>query len=246
MNLTRFRHRVLYVSLSTNDKAKRQANKITSQRTSASPAPESLLPKTNGIDPNAASPTPPANGPNRYTEIQSRTLALMYIPDTVNDARIRALAEPYGEIVQLRLRPDHQGATIEYKEQASVGKAALGLEGHEIVPGRPISTGTIAELNKQKPEKKIDGKPIGSSKPSAPLQPTAPIRRPNQPGARRGGKGGLGIKRGGVGWSGERAKSDGAGNVADMVMDMNGDGQPAEEKGKARSNADFKAMFLNR
>jgi hypothetical protein len=56
----------------------------------------------------------------------------------------------------------------------------------------------------------------------------------------------LGIKRGGVGWSGERAKSDGAGNVADMVMDMNGDGQPAEEKGKARSNADFKAMFLNR
>ena len=170
----------------------------------------------------------------------------MNIPDTINDARIRALAEPYGEIVQLRLRPDHQGATIEYKEQASVGKAALGLERHEVVPGRPISTGTLGELNKHKPERKIDGKLIESGKPSAPLQPTAPIRRPNQPGARRGGKGGLGMKRGGVGLSGERAKSDGAGKDVNMNMDTNGDVQPAEEKGKARSNADFKAMFLNR
>ena len=244
MNLTQFRNRVLKVEASTNDMAKRQTNKITtstSQRSTASPAPDLLSSKINGDALTAASPTPPTESTNQYHKIQARTLALMNIPDTINDSRVRALAEPYGEIVQLRLRPNHQGATIEYKEEASVGKAALGLEGHKIAPGRPIRTGTLAEMKKQKPEKKVDRIVVGSGEPSAALQPAAPVRRPNQPGARRGGKGGLGTKRGGVGLSGDRAKAG-----KDVDVDMNGDAEAGDGRGKAKCNADFKAMFLNK
>ena len=244
MNLTMFKNRVLNVSLATNDMAKRQANTIitsTSQRSTASPNPDLPSPMTNGNSQDMASSTPPADSATKFDEIQSRTLALMNIPDTVNDARLRALAEPYGELVQLLLRPDHQGAILEYRDVASAGKAALGLEGQEIAPGRTIKTGNVAEMKQLKAEHRIDRVVVGPGKPSAALQPAAPIRRPNQPGARRGGKGGLGVKRGGVGLSGDRANPNG--EDVDGSREMNGD---AEENGKPKSNSEFKAMFLKK
>ena len=244
MNLTMFKNRILNVSMATNDMAKRQMNAIitsTSQRSTASPNPDLPSSITNGNAQDVASPTPPADSLNRVNEIQTRTLALMNIPDTVNDARIRALAEPYGELVQLLLRPDHQGAILEYRDVASAGKAALGLEGQEIAPGRNIKTGNVAEMKQLRAEYRTDRIVVGSGKPSAALQPAAPIRRPNQPGARRVGKGGLGVKRGGVGLSGDRTQphgedSDGSGGMNDN----------AEGKGKAKSNAEFKAMFIKK
>ena len=242
MNLTVFKNRVLNVSMATNDVAKRQANKIitsTSQRSTASPNPDLPSSMTNGNAQDMPSSTPPAD--SKVNEIQSRTLALMNVPDTVNDARIRALAEPYGELVQLLLRPDHQGAILEYRDVASAGKAALGLEGQEIAPGRNIKTGNVAEMKRLKAEHKVDRIVVGSGKPSAALQPGAPIRRPNQPGARRGGKGGLGIKRGGVGLSGDRAKPHG--EDIDGSGEMNGD---AEENSKPKSNSEFRAMFVKK
>ena len=242
MNLTVFKNRILNVSMATNDVAKRQANKIitsTSQRSTASPSPDLPSSMTNGNAQDMPSSTPPAD--SKVNEIQSRTLAIMNIPDTVNDARIRALAEPYGELVQLLLRPDHQGAILEYRDVASAGKAALGLEGQEIAPGRNIKTGNVAEMKQLKAEHKVDRIVVGSGKPSAALQPAAPIRRPNQPGARRGGKGGLGIKRGGLGLSGDRAKPHG--EDIDGGGEMNGD---AEGNGKPKSNSEFKAMFVKR
>ena len=237
-----FRNRILNVSMATNDMAKRQANTIitsTSQRSTASPNPDLPSSITNGDAQDMASRTTPADSLTKVNEIQSRTLALMNIPDTVNDARIRGLAESYGELVQLLLRPDHQGAILEYRDVASAGKAALGLEGQEITPGRKIRTGNVAEMKQLKAEHRIDRIAVGSGKPSAALQPAAPIRRPNQPGARRGGKGGLGLKRSGVGLSGDRAKPHG--------QDIDGRGEvdgDAQEKGKAKSNSDFKAMFI--
>lgn len=191
----------------------------------------------NGDFQGAASPTPPA--PNK-SEIQARTIGLLNIPDTVNDARIRAIAEPYGEIVKISLRPNHQGAILEYKVVSSVGKASLGLEGHEIVPGRYISIGTVGEMMRQKAEKRSDRIVIGSKTSNAALaKSAAPVRRPAQPQARRGGKGRLGIKKGGVGLSGDRATKDGQGKE----MEVNGSAAGAEE-GKSKSNADFKAMML--
>lgn len=245
MNLTHLGNRILNVSISTNDMSIRKQNRIvtstsTSQRGTASPAPH-----INGDTHSAASPTPSTNsaGQSKFSEIQSRTLALLNIPDTVNDARIRALTEPYGELVKVSLRPNHQGAIIEYKHEASVGKASLALEGHEIAPERKIRVGTVNELNQQKAEYRSDRIPVGTAAKTtnAQLQGPAPIRRPGQPGARREGKGGLGLKRGGVGLSGSRATNDSEGKEAEM----NGMGE-GEEKGKAKSNADFKAMFLKK
>ena len=245
MNLTMLKNRVLNVSISTNDKSKRMQNRIITSTTPSQRGTTSPAPHSNGATNTVASPTPPNNstGQSKFAEIQSRTLALLNIPDTVNDARIRALTEPYGELVRVSLRPNHQGAIIEYKNEPSVGKASLALEGHEIAPGRKIRIGTVNELNQQKAEYHSDRTPVGApaKTTNAQLQGPTPIRRPGQPGTRRGGKGGLGVKRGGVGLSGSRAMNDGEGKEAEI----NGTGE-GEEKGKAKSNADFKAMFLKK
>ena len=245
MNLTKLGNRILNVSISTNDMSKRKQNQIITSTSVSKRDTNSPSPYTNGNTRSVASPTPPTNsvGQSKFAEIQSRTLALFNIPDTVNDARIRALTEPYGELVKVSLRPNHQGAIIEYKKESSVGKASLALEGHEIAPERRIRIGTVSELNQQKAEYHSDRIKVGAAAKttSAQLQGPAPIRRPGQPGTRRGGKGGLGIKRGGVGLSGSRATNDGESKDAEMNGTEEGEG-----KGKAKSNADFKAMLLQK
>ena len=118
----------------------------------------------------------------------------MNIPDTVNDTRVRALTEPYGRLVKIVLRPDHQGAIVEYLDASDAGKASLGLEGYEIVPGRSIRVGTVPEMLKQSADKHTDkilvGKQKRESDKPAPsnLMSSVPIRRPGQ-GGRRGGCG---------------------------------------------------------
>ncbi|KAL9131371.1 MAG: hypothetical protein Q9217_000698 [Psora testacea] len=214
MNLVNWDGRVLNVVLSTNDTAKRQASIITSNSrcTSASPAPNPLA--INGNAHSAASPTPSAS--NQKEEIQSRTIALFNIPDTVNDARIRALVQPYGEIVRVVLRPHHQGAIIEFKEQASVGKASLELVGREITPGRQIGVGSVKEMKQLKAEKRYDKIGSGPKKADAKFLAHTAVRRPGQTAGRRGGKGGLGAKRGGVSLSGDRPTRDGEGKEVEV------------------------------
>lgn len=244
MNLQKLKNRLLKVSFSIVNPAKRQAETIGTSvpRSSNSPSPD--LPSANGAAKNSKSHALSTAVEQRalVADIKSRTIALLNVPDTVNDTRIRALAEPYGVPIKVILRPDHQGAIVEYKEVSSAGKAALGLDKHEIAPGRFLSIGTMEELMNLKAEVKKDRIGFGGlSDKSAALNRfnvTAPIKRPNQPGARRGGKGGLGLKGAGVGLSGSRASTDGAGKElksADLADD---------HQGKAKSNADFKAMFL--
>src|SRR6185437_3180380 len=91
----------------------------------------------------SASPSAEVNGDGSNVvetsgERGNRTLGLMNIPDTVNDARIRALVEPFGQLIKIVLRPDHQGAIVEFADVNDAGKASLALEGKEIVPGRPL------------------------------------------------------------------------------------------------------------
>lgn len=248
MNLTQFKNRILNVSISTNDKSKREANRIitsTSHQSTASPTPGLANHNANGDRRNAGPPTTTNVGQSKYAEIQSRTIYLLNIPDTVNEARVRALAEPYGDLVKLSLQPNHQGARLEYKDVASAGKASLGLEGQEIVPGRRIAVGTEDDMKQQKSEYRSDKIVTGAARrEAAKLQGPAPVRRPNQPGARRGGKAGLGFKRGGVSSSGERTTTDGEEHGAEV---HGGKDKPAPEvKPKAKSNAEFKAMFLKK
>ena len=258
MNLTKFKTRLLNVALSTTNPAKRQATTVVAlaSRSAASPSPSDLQENGNNNDGNVTSARRASSDGDVKTsaqEIKSRTLALLNIPDTVNDARIRAIAEPYGPLVKVVLRPDHQGAIVEFKDVKDAGKAGLGLEGLEIASGRKIGVGSVSEMLAQKAEWRTDRIGVTSKKEkdkignAATLPPTAPVRRPNQPGARRGGRGGLGFKRGGVGLSGSRGTQDGAGAAAGNGR-ISGDGDDVGNAGgqeaKAKSNADFKAMFL--
>lgn len=234
MNLKQFKSRELYVSISTNDITKRQANpaKKSMLRSTVSPSPGP--PSTNGEMDHAASPSLSIRDESKPSnpDIQARTIALLNVPDTVNDARIRALAENYGAIVKVVLRPDHQGAVIEYRDIASAGKAALGIDGHEITSGRKLGVGNVKEMLQQPEEKKIDRLYANGSKKkdsaAITLQSGTPIRRPVQPSGRRGGKLGLGAKREG-------------GSQPAKGPEINGS---TDEK--VKSNDDFRAMFLKR
>ena len=236
LNMTSWNGRIINVAESTNDAAKRQASTLTakSQRTTASPAPQQAL--TNGEAHSSASPTPPAS--SKREDIQSRTLALLNVPDTVNDARIRALVEPYGELVRVVLRPDHQGAIVEYKDQPSVGKASLALEGHAIAADRALRIGTVEDMKQLKAEKRYD-KIVSVPKKSSTQLPTPTlVRRPGVSAGRKGGKVGLGAKR----ESKANAPKDGRITGADSTEKDEEQGQSA----KPKTNADFKAMMLNK
>lgn len=196
MNGHSFLSRELHVEISSKGGGKRQATTIISRVERA----DSPAAGTNGTtgSPSAMSTTS-SNPDPPLGDRQARTIALMNIPDTVNDSRIRAVAEKYGDLVKIVLRPDHQGAIIEYTAPSSAGKASLGLEGYEIAPGRNLRVGPVPEMLKQKAEMKTDKIQVGKVKKDHPLpsqaslQPTGPIRRPGQQAGRRGG---LGQKRG--------------------------------------------------
>lgn len=169
MNLTKFKSRIINVSLSTANPTKRQETTIINRDTeSKSTSLPNDAEQSNGRQqsPNPDVPSSSdysSNHPTKAT-IQSKTLALLNIPDTVNSARIRSIMEPYGPLVKIILRPDHQGAIIEYAQTQDAGKAALGIEGYEIVPGRTIRVGTVKELLEMKEEVKKEKGVFGSGK----------------------------------------------------------------------------------
>jgi hypothetical protein len=122
-----------------------------------------------------------------WREIRQRTIAIMNVPDTINDARIRVLAEKYGSVVKLVLRPDHAGATIEFADASAAGRAALGLEGLAIVPNHKLRVGSVKDLLKDKSEQQT------ADAPKAPknwITPPPTVRRPVLGGGgKRGGMG---------------------------------------------------------
>ena len=227
MNMTKLKSRILNVALSASKNTKRQATSIIKPRQSDSPSASSPQPDAAhaAVDDEATdavmTDAPPNQTRPSKESLQARTVALMHVPDTVNDARIRALMEPYGTLTKIVLRPDHQGAIVEFAHTKDAGRAALGVEGKEIVPGRTLVVGSVRELLSQLAERKELDRPAtgkraaggkttsksrgGGSTGAAAIHQPAPIKRPAQPGARRGGRGGLGIKRGGVGLSSSRA-----------------------------------------
>ena len=239
MDNQNFRNRPLHVHISSRTGPKRLATTVIS-RVSRSQSPNPIEPIANGAE--ASTPTPTFTNHEADDDIPTtgdrdkRTLGLMYIPDTVNDARIRSLAEPFGALVKIVLRPDHQGAIVEFRNVSDAGKAQLALDGKEIIPGREIRTGSVQDMLKCPAEKKSDKIRVGKQtqnqpgrgqQSSAPLMSSfmrAPIRRPAQPGlsSGRGGKrGGLGFKR--------ASTQEGSASAASI--------------GTGRSNSDFRAML---
>lgn len=247
MDNTKLKRRVMSVEIASKSVAKRQATTIIQapSRSSASPSPD--IATTNGDKETATSAAPSANisAKPSYAEIQERTVALLNVPDTVNDARIRALAEPFGPLVKIELRPDHQGAVLEYKNVADAGTAALRLEGFQITPGRFLGVGTVKEMRQQRAEKKNDrpGSNAGKMKePTSLMQGTTPIRRPPQAGG-RGGRRGLFVKGGALS-SNVAARTPAADKKETMRTDDNSPSGIQEQGSK--SNADFRELLLGK
>ncbi|KAK5057910.1 hypothetical protein LTR84_011911 [Exophiala bonariae] len=118
-------------------------------------------------------------------ERHQRTVTISDVPDTVNESRIKALAEKFGPTRKVVLKTNHQGAIIEFEKVVDAGRAAIGLDGHEIDPGRYIRVTTQKEMFQQKPELKQEQ---FLQRPAV-NRPTmkGPVKRPPQPGARKGG-----------------------------------------------------------
>lgn len=159
----------------------------------------------------------------------------MNVPDTVNDSRVRNIVEKYGDLVKIVLRPDHQGAIVEYLDASNAGKASLGLQGYEIIPGRKLRVGTVPEMLKERAETRSDKIQVGKARKDNPvssqakLQSSAPIRRPGQGVGRRGG---LGQKRG-LGFKVSNGNEE-------------KDSATASSAGGAKSNDDFREMLTNK
>ncbi|KAH8887799.1 hypothetical protein GQ53DRAFT_268853 [Thozetella sp. PMI_491] len=204
--------------------------KITATSRGGPAAPASPSPAPGGAE--GSDERPGADG-STPAEISARTVAVLGVPDTMNDARLRVVLEPLGEIKKLVLHPSHGGAVIEFADANTAGKAALAIEGMEVESGRKLRTGTVAEIFKQKGEHRVDrvDQPVKeNSKDKA--KDTARALMPPPPTVRRpvlGGSGGRGGRRG-------------LGFVNAVSKAPNGTGAvPAG----AKSNDDFKKMFLS-
>lgn len=275
---TKLKSRLLHVSLSTADPAKRHAINATARAsTSTSPAPDTQNTFTSATSLHPQSQPYPSNtttkphDPALAASISARTLALLHVPDTVSEARLRALLSPYGGIKKLTLRPEHGGAVVEFEDEGSVGKASLGVEGVEV-DGSVVQVRNVRELMRERGVvrkgrievgKKAEGKG-GEGVGRLPM--SGVVRRPGVAvgGGRRGGKGGLGLKGSGGGLSGVRATTAGASTgttnggksaedpAAPEAMEVDAAGKAhaeneagaGKEKPKPKSNADFKALFL--
>ncbi|KAM4065951.1 RNA recognition motif domain-containing protein [Hirsutella rhossiliensis] len=243
MNNTKFRNEILVVEVSKEAKVKHAAKTMGLDREPASPAPSA----PGKGDTDAMSEGGDERSNPSTADIAARTIALMGLPDTVNDARVRALVEPLGAVVQLVLQPGHGGAKIEFADAATAGKAALQLDSMEF-EGSKLRTGTVRELRQARAEHKDDRIVYGSKEKKAAkdqgpaaadptlaktglMLPPVSIRRP-APG-RSGPKRGLGfVPRKAPAAPDESKPSE------------NGAPAGGDDKTAPKSNADFKAMFL--
>ena len=183
-------------------------------------------------------------GHSRHTEgrgnWQQRRMAIMGLPDTVNDARVMALAATIGKVNQVTVKPLMGTAIVEFVEESDVGRALLKLDGYEM-DGATLKAGTVRDLHsyttrladqaaeqeqqkyKPKGRKSKDATAPSTTKPMlAPLNVRRPVLGKARP------KQGLGFV----------PKKTGDGDKTDGVA-KNANGRAAP-----KSNADFKAMFI--
>lgn len=225
LNNTKFRGQIMQVELSKDTKVKPSARSTQTDHRSPSVSSavdtEGDAAMIEGEDVIKAKVSP--------SEIRDRTISLLGLPDTVNDARVRALVEPLGTVVSLVLQPRHGSAKIEFADASTAGKASLGLDRIEF-EGSTLRTGSIDDLH-QTNSTKAEGsnaKAKGTTKPSKGLlAPPAIVRRPGT--QRLGPKRGLGFVN--------NKKEAGDATTESSIGGSNGSSM-------LKSNADFRALFV--
>ncbi|KAI5258677.1 hypothetical protein E4T42_00615 [Aureobasidium subglaciale] len=225
--------RLLRVSHATDKSSvkKDTATTVVQQTTSGSPAPEGgqngSTEATNGRG-ELAAPTGELNEETAKTK-RERTVALLNLPDTVNDARIQSFLQTFGPLRKITVRRDKAGAMIEFVNLQDAAKVSMGVDCSPLGP--EVRIGTVEQLlYKSKAKDPVEPKPATSFKPAQ-----AGISRPVQRGG-QGRRGGLGFKRGGLSAGSGVAKSSEGGQ--DKTMSGTD-----ETEAKVKSNDDFRALF---
>jgi RNA recognition motif-containing protein len=236
LNKTKYRNTIMTVRVSMPMTFKRSAAVANDRALTPAVSEKDNEGDENMPDLNGGADSDSAPKGSSHEELAARTIALLDIPDTVNDARLKAIVQPLGGFKSLVLQPSHGGARVEFDDPASAGHASLQLDGY-VLDGRKLRTGTLDELRHAKGEVRTDmiqygvgrkdnkAKAGGSSTKFAPSTVKRPVL----------GKGGA--KRG----LGFVSKSTGAVSKTNGVTPSE---NTAEQSKPMRSNADFKAMFL--
>ncbi|WBW71753.1 RNA-binding protein Prp24 [Schizosaccharomyces osmophilus] len=89
--------------------------------------------------------------PMSLNQVHSKSLGIVNVDQTVNEARLRSVFEPHGEIFRVVLHPEHEGAIVEYVDIHNAGKAALAVEGMKL-SGRELHVTTVNEMMHNSPE----------------------------------------------------------------------------------------------
>ncbi|KAL7932607.1 hypothetical protein V8C35DRAFT_68562 [Trichoderma chlorosporum] len=227
LNKTKFLNQILHVEISRASIVKPTSHSVSHDH--QSPAQQAA----DDVDMAGHGSTSDKSANPSGDDIAARTIALMGLPDTINDARVRALVEPFGPIVKLVLQPGHGGAKIEFADSSAAGKASLQLSNVEF-EGRKLLVGSPDDLRHAKAERVEDrivprsqnaakkDKAISTTANS--FMPSSVMRRPafGRPGPKRG-----------LGFSAPR-----------IVPGSNVKSDEEGTKPAPKSNADFKELFL--
>lgn len=225
-----FKDRILHVELS-NSKADgrtapieraRKTDVIIRGAVSASPEPEGANGRR-GSDVSMISSGQAAD--EGFRTARERKAAIFNLPDTVNDARIRAAMEQYGPIIKIQLRREDSGAIVEFADVKDAFNVRQGVDVSSL--GDRVKTGDVGDLLKKKgnKEQKTKFSNVARSSSSGIMAPSA-ISRPGQRGGRRGG---LGYKR--------------AGALSGSRLPVDVEGSDPRPKTVPKSNSDFRAML---
>ncbi|KAF2773023.1 hypothetical protein EJ03DRAFT_333664 [Teratosphaeria nubilosa] len=218
-----FKDRILHVELSTSKAEGRTAPMERARKTDV--IVKGTTPEPDGTNGQRGSDVSTASAPHGHDEnfrtARERKIAIFNLPDTVNDARIRAAMEHHGPIIKIQLRYQEKGAIVEFANIKDAFNVRSGVDVSSL--GDEVKTGDVADLLGRKGKQQQSNVGAGAGKL---LGAPSGISRPSQRGGRRGG---LGFKRGGLGFSGPtKTNSDGAGT--------------SEPASGGKSNADFRAM----
>jgi RNA recognition motif-containing protein len=237
LNNKPLKDRLVRITLATDRSSAKKdiATTIVQQTTSGSPATEGSqngsAEATNGR--RGSTGKPQELNEETARTVRERTLALLDLPDTVNDARIQAFLENFGPLRKITVRRDKAGAMVEFVNLQDAGKVGMGVDCSPLGP--EVRIGTVEDLlykSKAKPASEQASKPVTSFKPAQ-----AGISRPAQRSG-QGRRGGLGFKRGG----GFAASSSSGAAKSPEGEDKTMTGT-VETETKAKSNNDFRALF---
>lgn len=160
---------------------------IASDSNETKPKIRSTLENAASPGPREATPSAPQPTPNtaavKAAPFNDRSLAILNLPDTVPDVRIKPLVEAYG-FKRITLEPQHGGALIEFTSVEGAGKAEIALQGLDF-EGRKLRIGTVKDLRQQKGEWKASNSFV---QPNRVQRPTA------RGGARARGRTGFGAR----------------------------------------------------